>query len=70
MKDNVQKTTGKRNDLIDYQLLNDLRKSHRELYLGLEANRKINQNEKDQLDKETIYSECLEYSKNQLNTYI
>jgi hypothetical protein len=66
MRVNVGNTTGKRNDSIDYQLLNDLRKTHRELYKSIEGNRRTNQLEKDQLDKQTINSECLKYSKTQL----
>ncbi|CAD8096760.1 unnamed protein product [Paramecium sonneborni] len=70
MKDNVSKATGKRNDSIDYQLLTDLRKTHRELYRSIEGNRRTNQLEKDQLDKQTINSECLKYSKTQLQLQI
>lgn len=47
MRENVKNATGKRNDSIDYQLLNDLRKTHRELYKSIEGNRRTNQLEKD-----------------------
>ena len=61
MRDNVDRSSGKRNENLDTGLLIELRKSHRELYTTLENNRKQNQIEKDVLDKETINSECLEY---------
>lgn len=70
MRDNVERSSGKRNENLDTGLLIELRKSHRELYTTLENNRKQNQIEKDVLDKETINSECLEYQKNQLKTNI
>lgn len=42
MKENVTKATGRRSESIDYQLLNELRKTHRELYRSIEGNRRTN----------------------------
>ena len=42
MRDNVERSSGKRNENLDTGLLIELRKSHRELYTTLENNRKQN----------------------------